>query len=44
MQIIGTHVDFFNLEADGADHLLGQVCLFWQLIFSRSIFLIIPNK
>ena len=42
--IIRTCVDFFNLEADGADYLLGQVCLFWQLIFSRSIFLIIPNN
>ena len=26
--IIRTRMDFFNLEADGVDHLLGQVCLF----------------
>ena len=36
--IIGTRVDFFNLEVDGADHLLGQVCLFWQLIFFLGAF------
>ena len=36
--IIGTRVDFFNLEADGADHLLGQVCLFWQLVFFLGAF------
>ena len=29
---------FFNLEADGADHLLGQVCLFWQLVFFLGAF------
>ena len=36
--IIGTRVDFFNLEADGADHLLGQVCLFRQLVFFLGAF------
>lgn len=36
--IIVTHMDFFNIKFDWIDHLLGQVCLFWQLIRDKVQF------